>query len=580
MDAEFFDEASGVINSPYFYEKPDTQDRRAYVKFIEKRDAEKSLLVDALNTADTYNDLKGDPKAIYDRARVSFREAEKEDPSEDRLSNEPMDLVVSEKVEKKRGPSQDNSVLLAAAITDAMAKGDRETADKLAELAKDPDRLQAMIDAAVADMPYEEQAEFEEAETGNTKAPDSTGKNKPSTNGVKPSPFKKGGKSLPFEVKDQGQPCKQGEAASRTGCIPSSGEAGKQSSPDKTARTFQEKVKVSNVPRMTVEQLANGNSLVIQQGSIVKDGVKMPVYRWAETQGGKTAVNAGPWTNQLMYARRGAEQHSKDSKKTTAQSQQSSEVKKKLSTAPVANATDLMATYNTVLLITFEDGTEAVFKPGSGELGDEDNRPLRSAVPTGKMYLREVAASSVADVLGFSDLVPATVLREEQGEAGSAQEYVTDARTAVATRADDKNIYDGPDLIRAAVFDYLMCNQDRHMGNWMVKNDGGGISLIDNGLSLPTAYDGDDFLSGNLRFFNEADRQNLTLPDLSSWEGKWPEVEKSLAGIEPEAVVLCKQRFEYLVKASKDHAKFMDLPGLMPGKQTLRDWTWVFGKKK
>ncbi len=398
---------------------------------------------------------------------------------------------------------------------------------------------------------------------------------------VKSSPFKGGRKSIrtfDYSVKDQGQPCKQGEAASRTGCIPASGEAGQQSSPDKTARTFQEKVKVSNPARIVVEQLANGNSLVIQQGSIVKDGVKMPVYRWAETQGGKTAVNAGAWTNQLMYARRGAEQHSKDSKKTAAQSQQSSELKKKLAAAPVANASNLQATYNTVLLVEFEDGSEAIFKPGSGELGDEDNRPLRSAVPTGKMYLREIAASSVADVLGLSDLVPATVLREEQGEAGSAQEYVTEALPAVKVRADNKEIYDGPDLIRAAVFDYLMCNQDRHMGNWMVKNDG-GIRLIDNGLSLPTAYDGDDFLSGNLRFFNEADRQNLTLPDLSAWDGKWPEVEKSLADIEPEAVQLCKERFDSLVKASKEKAKFMDLPGLMDGKQTLRDWWWVFGRK-
>jgi hypothetical protein len=73
------------------------------------------------------------------------------------------------------------------------------------------------------------------------------------------------------------------------------------------------------------------------------------------------------------------------------------------------------------------------------------------------------------------------------GQEGSIQEFVPGGKVAAEKSLRTK--YDGPeDRARAAAFDYLIGNSDRHDGNWLVKN--GRLVLIDNGLSFPEAKSG------------------------------------------------------------------------------------------
>lgn len=208
---------------------------------------------------------------------------------------------------------------------------------------------------------------------------------------------------------------------------------------------------------------------------------------------------------------------------------------------------------NTVLLMQLQGGTRGVFKLARGEKGG-----VRKGVPPGGGWRREIAASRVADVLGMGDLVPPTTVRDQAGDLGSMQEYVPDAPTAF----DSHEPFDGPvDAARAAVLDYVLGHLDRHRGNWLVRD--GKLRLIDNGLSLPTAYHENDFF--NMGFWENAQREDLEMPaDVDAWSDRWPRVEQALrdSGIEDDAIALTKQRFDAVV--SGEHLYVQSLPSLLP----------------
>jgi hypothetical protein len=191
-----------------------------------------------------------------------------------------------------------------------------------------------------------------------------------------------------------------------------------------------------------------------------------------------------------------------------------------------------------------------------------------------------VAASKLADILGFSDLVPATAIRED--ELGSVQHLVENAQPAGRVKDANSEGWDGKtDVARAALFDYLACNIDRHMNNWMLQDAEGGakkLALIDNGTSFPTHYDKADFAqTGKTFLLSTAYDHDLPIPDVSSWEGKWPEVEAALGevGLEEEAIGLAKGRFDAIVAVSQQAnkvgnvARFDQLPGLLEGHEKL-----------
>lgn len=136
-------------------------------------------------------------------------------------------------------------------------------------------------------------------------------------------------------------------------------------------------------------------------------------------------------------------------------------------------------------IITLGDGSKAVFKPESGEL--KEGIGTRKNVK-GRYFAREAAASDVADLFGMKDMVPATVVRDVKGLGkGSAQAFVPGAKPAA--ELDYEEQWDGKkDMARAAALDYVIGNQDRHNGNWLIKDAGtpnAKMILIDHGLSFP-----------------------------------------------------------------------------------------------
>lgn len=234
---------------------------------------------------------------------------------------------------------------------------------------------------------------------------------------------------------------------------------------------------------------------------------------------------------------------------------------------------------NETWLTTFADGSEGVFKPEYGEYPG-----LRPGIDAGTYYNREVAGSLVADLLGFDDLVPKTTFREHYGKKGSVQEFIPNTKTA--KRVDESLMHDGnEDLARAAVFDYITGNADRHHGNWLLDQNG-KLVLIDNGLSFPYGYSPKTYgnlvqqksrevqqdwgvpqrrLSSNLEMLREASLRGLPLPDMTGMAEKWPEVEQVLrdSGVDDEAIRKTKQRFAYVT--SGRYGRIRDLPAYWSG---------------
>lgn len=200
--------------------------------------------------------------------------------------------------------------------------------------------------------------------------------------------------------------------------------------------------------------------------------------------------------------------------------------------------------------VKLKDGKEGIWKPASEEMPH-----LREGIPAGSYCHREQAASRVADVVGLGDLVPKTEVIEHKGKIGSLQEFVGDAQ--IAMELPLSQAYDGKeDRARAAAFDFVMGNTDRHEGNWLIA--GGKLKLIDNGLSLPEhvvprdyEYAADLGLLGHagtkFGFFSRGEKIPATVKE--SWDGKWGEIESALKSseISDAAIGLAKERYDVLM---------------------------------
>jgi len=122
--------------------------------------------------------------------------------------------------------------------------------------------------------------------------------------------------------------------------------------------------------------------------------------------------------------------------------------------------------------IKLKDDGSGIFKPKRGE-----KKRLR-CVEGGTFYKRERAAYLVDKFLGF-ELVPPTIIREIEGEVGSFQQYIQDAKSGYEV---DKNEIKMVEMIKMRVFDYIIWNTDRFGSNFLVK--GKKLWAIDNGLSF------------------------------------------------------------------------------------------------
>jgi hypothetical protein len=221
-----------------------------------------------------------------------------------------------------------------------------------------------------------------------------------------------------------------------------------------------------------------------------------------------------------------------------------------------------------VRVVQFEDGVTGIFKPVEGEPDG-----IRNTVPDRTAYLREAAAYEVAKIVGMEDLVPATVVREIDGELGSVQEFIADADSdhGMYDTEDIMDVGDFPDdVVRAAAFDFVIGNTDRHSGNWLIKKNG-KVVLIDNGLSFPFKSDAtlqnDEWSEGNrllnMGFFSVASDGGMSVGSkvADAWEGKWPEIERALkkSGLDEQAINLTRGRYNMLMDAGGRQDSFADL---------------------
>lgn len=131
------------------------------------------------------------------------------------------------------------------------------------------------------------------------------------------------------------------------------------------------------------------------------------------------------------------------------------------------------------------------------KLSEAEQYGIRTDVIAGTYHLREVASSLLDEALN-AGFVPTTVPVTLDGDVGSAQKFVADARTVHQT-FEALSGTDGPDAVRNLVdaaevqrllaFDFVLGNSDRHAANLMLRVDETGrhrLVAIDNGLTLPS----------------------------------------------------------------------------------------------
>ncbi len=128
----------------------------------------------------------------------------------------------------------------------------------------------------------------------------------------------------------------------------------------------------------------------------------------------------------------------------------------------------------TFLVSVIEDDvqTMAVYKPQRGE------RPLWD-FPDGTLCYREVAAFAVSDALGWQ-IVPPTVLRDGPRGLGSVQLFIQCVPDVNYFSLDDSAI---PQLMRIALFDYIINNADRKGGHVLQAADN-HLWGIDHGIAF------------------------------------------------------------------------------------------------
>jgi hypothetical protein len=128
--------------------------------------------------------------------------------------------------------------------------------------------------------------------------------------------------------------------------------------------------------------------------------------------------------------------------------------------------------------VEFADGSFGTWKPKD----KADDTSMRRNISTGKSTEREVGAWVVAKAAGMQDLVTPAVIRTYEGRRGVLLAWQVGDTAKDVNR--DKRFDGNTDLARMAVFDYVIGNEDRHAGNWIVSPDG-KLKAIDHGLSFP-----------------------------------------------------------------------------------------------
>lgn len=133
----------------------------------------------------------------------------------------------------------------------------------------------------------------------------------------------------------------------------------------------------------------------------------------------------------------------------------------------------------------------------------------------------ERAVYLVNKFLGF-DIVPTTVIRTIEGEEGSLQRFIPDAKTGLEV---SRKQVPTEELVKMVLFDFLINNTDRHEGNFLVK--GKRIFAHDNesSFSIGHIYDRPIYFGEN--FFSAPIPEEIR-NKIIQFE-KWPEGKEFLS---------------------------------------------------
>ena len=231
------------------------------------------------------------------------------------------------------------------------------------------------------------------------------------------------------------------------------------------------------------------------------------------------------------------------------------EFKKHLAEGKTKSVESLNGGINVSSVIEYDDGNVGIFKPKHGETVEgRPGRPLRTYIKPGTYFRREIAASDMAELFGVDDLVPTTTQRTENGDVGSIQEFIPGENSS---RLTSNKYGKEEDLVRAAVFDYIIGNTDRHSGNFWIAD--GKLVLPDNGLSFPgisIADPTDEYSHGDLIY--AAVQNGMFIPKEMFDNTTEDKIRTVLQTLPPRAVELTIKRFKTARKLAGK--SFRDLP--------------------
>lgn len=148
--------------------------------------------------------------------------------------------------------------------------------------------------------------------------------------------------------------------------------------------------------------------------------------------------------------------------------------------------------YTQVTRCILEDGSVGYFKCLMDNSFEDSEFISSYGTSTLNAAVNEVNAYRMAQVMGrgFEDLVPETVFREIKGRIGTIQREVLRNEDHHYSMVRDSRLMRA-DYRKAAIFDFIIGNMDRHSDNFIfspIPGQGLRIRLIDHSFSFPQGY--------------------------------------------------------------------------------------------
>jgi hypothetical protein len=164
---------------------------------------------------------------------------------------------------------------------------------------------------------------------------------------------------------------------------------------------------------------------------------------------------------------------------------------------------------------------------------------------------REVAASRLAEALKWGDLVPTVTTWNGPKGPGSAAQFLNEEMAGPGKK--DIAEYNDDQRQRAAIFDYVTGNTDRHGDNYMTKEPLGDLVLIDHGNA-----------------FMEVEPRGIRSPFTTQYKGKPlnPDLISELQAVDPskvQSVLRSAGLSEPVVQAAVERFKEVQERGMITG---------------